>query len=142
MAATRSTSTNAAPPARPVVGTVLVVIGIVHTLAAPLFFGDGLDGIVNAGVVDGVEHDAAGLTERSAAFWYVSAGVAVVLLGVLIGWIERRLGYTPGLVGWLLVILAVWGVALIPASPFWVFGLAAVLAFRSARRSVERGRYA
>jgi|Tabmets5t2r1_1033131.scaffolds.fasta_scaffold19108_4 Family of unknown function (DUF6463) len=135
MAATRSTSAGATPLARPVVGAVLVVVGIVHTLAVPLFYGDGLDGIVNAGVVNGVERDASGLAERSAAFWYVSAGIALVLLGVLVGWIERRLGHTPAMVGWLLVILAVWGVVLIPASPFWVFGLAAVLAFRSARRS-------
>jgi Family of unknown function (DUF6463) len=112
-----------------------VVIGVVHTLATPLFYGDGLEGIVDAGVVNGVERDTVGIAERSAAFWYVSAGIAVVLLGVLIGWIERRLGHTPGMVGWLLVILAVWGVALVPASPFWVFGLASVLAFRSARRS-------
>jgi hypothetical protein len=102
---------------------------------APVFYREGTDGIVRAGVIDAVPSGAAASPEPAAAFWYLTAGIGVVLLGVLCWWAERRIGGLPAVVGWLLTAFTVWGVVLMPMSGFWLFGIVAILAFRTARRS-------
>lgn len=68
-----------------------------------------------------------------AGFWYVSAGLGILALGVVVTCAERRLGTVPAVLGWIMLGLAVWGVLLMPVSGFWAFFLVAGLAFRYSR---------
>jgi hypothetical protein len=115
------------------VGPVLIGIGILHTATAPIFHGPALRGIVEGGVIAAVESDPAQIALRSAGFWYLTAGFAVMILGALLWWTQRRIGTLPGGVGWLVLGIAVWGVLLMPVSGFYLFLLPAGLAWHAAR---------
>lgn len=119
---------------RVLVGPVLITIGVLHCATAPVFYGDSLRSILDAGVVASVEADPALVMLRAAGFWYLSAGIGMLALGALAWWVERTVGVVPALLGWLLLALTVWGVTLMPVSGFWAFLVPAALAFRSARR--------
>lgn len=101
---------------RPTVGTVLVVIGVLHLALTPFTYGQAWAEIGRAGVVDGIRTDAS-----EAALWYVGAGLGVLILGIVARWAQRRTGTVPWGLGWLLLALAVFGIVLIPTSGFWLF---------------------
>lgn len=98
-----------------------------------MFYGDALRSALDAGVVASIEADPALVDLRTAGFWYVSAGLGILALGVVVAWAERRLGTVPAVLGWIMLGLAVWGVLLMPVSGFWAFSLVAGLAFRPSR---------
>jgi len=125
---------HAAP--RPVVGLALAIVGIVHVLVTPLVVGNSLRSIIEGGVVATVEREPALAVLRGLGFWYVTAGLAMIMLGVLVIWIERTTSSVPLLLPWMLVGLTAWGVLLMPVSPFWAFLVIAFLAFRKARGPV------
>ncbi len=114
------------------VGLTLIGIGVLHTAMAPVVHGPALRGIIEGGVVAAVESDPAQIAIRSAGFWYLTAGFAVMILGALLWWVQRRIGRLPAAVGWVLLGLTVWGVLLMPVSGFYLFLLPAVLAWRAA----------
>jgi len=123
---------------RPVVATALGTVGVVHVLLTGVLFGDSVRSVLGGGVFASIDADPSVADLRGIGFWYVTAGLAMILLAGVVGWIELRTGTVPGFLGWALLALAVWGVVLMPVSPFWVFALVAVLAFRSSRRAKPR----
>lgn len=124
---------------RPVVAIAVGVIGVAHLLVAPLVVGDSLRSLLDGGVVGSVDADPALADLRGVGFWYLTTGIASLMLAALIGWIERRLGGVPRLVGWMFVALAGFGIAVMPVSPFWAFLVVAALAFRSSGHARELG---
>jgi len=128
-------STRAAAP-RPVVGLALTAVGIVHILVTPLVVGDSVRSIIDGGVIATVDRERTAAVLRGLGFWYLTAGLAMIMLGALVIWIERTTSSVPMLLPWMLVGLTVWGVLLMPVSPFWAFLVIAILAFRKARRPV------
>jgi hypothetical protein len=121
---------------RPVVGLALTIVGTVHVLVTPLVVGDSVRSIIEDGVVAAIEREPAAEVLRGLGFWYVTAGLATIMLGALVIWIERTTGSVPILLPWMLVGLTAWGVLLMPVSPFWAFLVIAFIAFRKARRPV------
>lgn len=113
----------------------MIIIGALHSAAGPAFYGDSLRSILEGGVIASVEADPVLTPLRATGFWYLSAGIGMLVLGALAWWIEHTLGAVPAMLGWLLLTLTAWGVALMPASGFWAFLAPAALAFRSARRA-------
>lgn len=111
----------------PVVGSAVVMVGVVHLATSPFLYGDEIRSILRGGVVGSVDADPAVQDLRSLGFWFLTAGVSLLVLGALVIRLEREHGVAPAVVGWLLLGLGVWGVLLVPASPFWVFVLLAVL---------------
>ncbi|MDE9365923.1 DUF6463 family protein [Luteipulveratus sp. YIM 133132] len=122
-----------APAHAPWAARSLAVIGAVHVAMTPLLYGDAVSGIVRGGVIGQVDADPALLDERSAAFWYATAGLAALLLAAHVRDLERR-GPLPAHVSLGLVGLTVWGVALVPVSGFWAFTVPAAIAWRRRRR--------
>lgn len=114
-------------------GIALTVFGVVHIALTPAFYDQSLRSIVDGGVAASVDADPDLVDIRSAGFWYVSAGLWVLILGVFVGWAERRIGSVPLFLGWLILGLAVWGIVLWPASGFWAVLLVALVAFHAAR---------
>lgn len=117
---------------RPLVGAMLLVIAVLHILAAPLFYGEALISIIDGGVFGAVDADPSAVDLRSSGFWYLTAGIALAMAGANVAWIEKHHGRAPAHVGWMLLVLGGFGVALMPISPFWLFFfVAAALAARS-----------
>lgn len=92
--------------------------------------------MIDRGVVNAVE--PAGAAPLDAGFWYLSAGLGMLMYGGLVWWYERNVGPAPAIVGWSLVALTAWGVVLVPASGFWAFLVPAIIAIRSERRQAHQ----
>lgn len=118
---------------RPLVGWSLLIIAGLHVLSAPMIYPDSLRSTWEAGVVLAVEADPALIAERGVGFWYITAGLGVGLLGGVVRSVERRGDAPPRGLGWGLLAVTVWGVALMPASGFWAFLVPAVLTLRQSR---------
>lgn len=115
------------------VGPILIAISVIHLAVTPLFHGPAVAAIVSGGVLNAVESGATALDARAAAFWYVTAGLGLALLGYLAWWVERRIGTLPAALGWLLLGFTIVTVLLVPVSPFWIFLLPAAIVLWRAR---------
>ena len=80
---------------RPTAGTALTIIGILHTGIGLAEHRAVLREIVRDGVIDAVEGDP----EREAAFWFITCGVSLVLMGRLARWTRLQAGALPPFVG-------------------------------------------
>lgn len=110
-----------------------IVVGVLHVAAAPVFYADSVRSIIDAGVIASVEADAELLELRSASFWYTTAGLMLILLGLLVLRQEQATGRPPAGTALLFLVTGLWGVLLVPMSGFWfVLGLGA-LAWRGER---------
>jgi hypothetical protein len=110
-----------------------MAISAVHVAAAPAIYPDSLRSTWDAGVVNAIERDPSLVVLRGVGFWYVTAGFAVAMLGAIVRWGELRYGPVPRWFGAGLLAFAAWGVALMPKSGFWAFGVPALLALRRPR---------
>lgn len=122
---------------RPVTGLLIVAVGIIHLAVTPLVYGDAWRSIGRGGIVGAVDADPGQSDVRGVGFWYATAGIALLALGCLVTWIQQEIGVLPRLVAWLLLVVGLWGVVLLPLSPFWVFLIIAVVAWRAAGRQPE-----
>lgn len=133
-AAVRTVAIDRSARVRPLAGPILIAISLIHLACVPVFYGPALADIIDAGVVNALEVDGTVIDSRDAAFWYVAAGLGMVLLGYLAWWVERRIGRLPAGLGWLLVAFATANVLLFPVSGFWLFLLPAAVVLRRTRR--------
>jgi hypothetical protein len=127
---------------RPVVGSLMVAVGVVHVGITPLLFPGSVQSIVEGGVVNSIEADPDLAQLRGIAFWYATTGLALIVSGWSVGVVERRAEPTPTALPLCLAGVGLWGVVLMPKSPFWVFvALAALAAARAAheRRADKAG---
>jgi hypothetical protein len=108
-------------------GKVLLLIGALHeaigvaagagAIAMPGSAPRNLFGeIAAAGVVGAIEGDRV----RTVLFWYLFFGLALLMLGWALDRWESRGDVLPASVGWQLVVLALLGGLLVPASGFWL----------------------
>ncbi|WP_125777141.1 DUF6463 family protein [Antribacter gilvus] len=112
-----------------------VLLAVVHVSTAPLFYADSLRSILEAGVLGALDKDPELATLRGAAFWYVTVGLFLGLVGVMVLRAERRGEGAPRGFAGALAATGVWGVVLTPASGFWLFLPLAWLAWRSTARA-------
>ncbi len=121
------------------IGRWLMAVGALHTLVGLVAFAAPLRGLVDAGVVN-----ALGSRDplRNLAFWFLFGGLMTALVGYLADWIERTAGgRLPATLGWVLLVTAVLGVVLAPASGFWLV-LPPAVAILLRARSGAAGRVA
>ena len=101
---------------KPWIGISLIIIGIIHTI-----FGLGVGyGIFGEMIREGLFNTVVEQFERNAAFWFLYAGLVLILLGLLLDWCERTFGATPRFLGWGLLALTVPGVVIMPQSGLWL----------------------
>ena len=103
------------------VGRSLLVIGALHVAYGVITFHPTLARIAAAGF-----WNALGDRDRQLAYWFVFAGVAVSLIGILVDAAERERRVLPRAFTLGLLALAAIGVVLDPASGFWLVLAAAV----------------
>ena len=128
---------RAASDQHPLAGPALVAICLIHLGCTPLFYGTGLDAIVDDGIFNAVD---GGSAERTSTFWYVVTGLGLAPLGFLVWWVERQVGRVPVTVGWLLLAFVALTVFLMPASGFWLFLFPAAVVLVRARAGASATR--
>jgi Family of unknown function (DUF6463) len=121
---------------RPLVGPLMAVIGVIHVAITPVVHGASVRSVVDGGVVATIDAEPALAERRGVGFWYATAGLAMIAYGVAIAERERQDAPLPASLPLSMAAIGTWGVALMPKSPFWVFGPLAGLA--AIRRSTAR----
>ena len=117
------------------VGRLAMVVGGVHVAIAPVLFPESMRSILDGGVVNAVEADATLAQLRGLGFWYVTTGLGLLVTGAVVDDLERRDVPLPRAVALGLGGIGVWGVVLMPKSPFWVIIALGLLAARARRRT-------
>ena len=121
----------------PVVGASLVGIGVVHVAATRAFYPESVRSIIQGGVIGAVEADPALTALRGVGFWYATAGLGVIALGLAVCHVERA-GRLRSDTAAVLAGIGAWGVSLVPKSGFWLFFPVAALAAVRARAGRAR----
>jgi hypothetical protein len=116
------------------VGDLVTVIGAGHTAIGLVGHRAALMDIAPAGVIDTVR----GELDREQALWFLVSGAALVGIGRLASYTERRTGALPASTGALLLGLGTVGAAVLPRSGFWTLLPAGVAALRAATRDAAR----
>ena len=119
---------------RPFVGPALVVVGAVHTTLTGVLYPDAVRGVLRAGVLDAVTAGPAEVEGRLLAFWFATAGLAMAGSGVVVTALERRPQPLPRALPGVVAAVGLWGVVLLPRSPFWVLLALGVVAEVRRRR--------
>lgn len=102
---------------KPWVGRWLVAVSAVHTVFAVAVFGEVLASIVKRGVFNTVGADPM----VGAVVWFVLFGAMLFVCGLAVTTVEKSSsGELPKVIGWSLLVLAIVGVVLMPASGFWL----------------------
>ncbi len=114
-------------------GPLLMVTGVLDLLYVFVFHSRQLAAIAQDGFFNAVELDPTQF-ERETAFWHVTFGTTVLILGGLVHWAQARTGTLPAFLGWSLLALGLFGVILMPISGFWAVLPQAVLMLVVARR--------
>ena len=111
-------------------GRWIIVVSVIHTIYAPLTYGDVLASMLAQGVFNTVGSDPV----RAEAAWFVLCGAAFLIIGLAVDHVEQAgSAGAPKSIGWSLLLFGVLGAVLMPDGGFWLFlpPALAVLARRS-----------
>lgn len=98
-------------------GRWLMAASVMHTAVAVVIFNEVLVSIIKRGVFNTVGTDPI----TGVAVWSVLFGAMLFACGLTVSELEKSLnGLLPRSIGWSLLILALLGVTLMPASGFWL----------------------
>jgi hypothetical protein len=98
-------------------GRWLVAVAVLHTLVAFVLFADPLLEIAQQGVFNSIRRDPL----KAAAAWFVLFGVVMALCGMALTSLETSGDIkTLRSIGIGMLLLAILGVVLMPASGFWL----------------------
>lgn len=114
-------------------GPLLVATGVIHAGFGLVVGWDSVTDIL-AGGVDGAA-EVSGSSETW--FWFLVAGLPMLLAGQLVSRLYTRTGEVPAFLGWYLLLFAAL-VYFMPASGFWIFLPQAALAFYASRTGARR----
>lgn len=113
-------------------GPLLMAVGVLDLVYVLVFHSRQLAAIARDGFFGAVEIGPAHL-DREVAFWHLTFGVTVLILGGMVRWTQARTGTLPAFLGWSLLALGCFGAILVPVSGFWAFPPLAVLMLLTAR---------
>jgi len=119
-------------------GFALMGIGLLHSLLAlllPGFFGFSniWQDITAAGVIDAASPESLRIWGY---YWLLTPGFLLILFGLLCYWIEHQLNLPlPAFVGWGLLAIALFGIALDIDTGFWLVLVTAINAIAASRHT-------
>jgi hypothetical protein len=100
----------------PWLGRWLIVVAIIHTLFGLVVFHPSLRQIAHTGWWGGIQSDPM----LSAVTWFMLFGLPMLLAGIALHAVERAKAAIPVAIAWWLLAGAALGVALMPASGFYL----------------------
>lgn len=132
------------------IGSWLILIGVLHTFIG-MWFGRGpLLDILQAGIANTIFLGDLGFAQdpnlpafigdliymdqphRLAIFWFLFTGFFAIVIGEALRWLERS-GVFPARFGWSLIGLGTLGVVMMPLSGFWTVIILGIFALRRSR---------
>jgi hypothetical protein len=100
------------------IGKTLIGIGIAHSIGGFAWFHPILNTLFGEGLFNTIAVN--GNLEREAAFWFLFAGFALMLIGGLVNRLERLGENLPPFLGWGFAALTTVGAIIMPVSGFWL----------------------
>jgi uncharacterized membrane protein YagU involved in acid resistance len=100
------------------IGWSILLVAAVHTLFGIVFLGSAFAFVIRDGVFDTVR-----LTPPSAAgtaFWFFVSGFLAFMLGGVVHHLERLDVVFPRFLPWGLLVLTIFGCAIMPVSAWWL----------------------
>jgi len=110
------------------VGKSMMVVGLLHTFLGSAHFQGVLADMFNAGLFNTVHRQQ---LDRFGAFWFLFSGLALILVGALVDWFERKRLALPAFFKWGFLGLTALGCLVMPKSGFWLMVIPAVGLFRA-----------
>jgi hypothetical protein len=98
------------------IGKSVLVIGILHSIFGFVVFRGILGDLVGEGLFNTVDIQP----DRNAAFWFLFGGFALLIIGGLIDWAEKKKLALPSFLKWSFAVLTVVGCVIMPKSGFWM----------------------
>lgn len=99
------------------IGKWIIGVAILHTVFGLVSFGRFLKPVIQRGVFNAIGGDV----PAAFAVWFLLFGAALLIAGMAIAMLENALAQPlPKSLGWSLLLLAIVGIVLMPASGFWL----------------------
>jgi hypothetical protein len=98
------------------IGKSVFIIGILHSIFGLVVFRGILGGLLREGLLNTVDMQP----DRNAAFWFLFGGFALLIIGGLIDWAEKKKLALPSFLRWGFAVLTVVGCVIMPKSGFWL----------------------
>jgi hypothetical protein len=98
------------------IGRSIVGVGLIHSLFGLVSGSRVLSEMAQDGLVASVN----GQPLREAIFWFLFFGFLVILFGLLVDWVESKGLNLPFSMSLGLLVMTLFGVALMPASGWWL----------------------
>ena len=112
------------------IGSTIIFIGILHTILGVVFLRSVLLVLWQDGLFNTVNRQP----EREFCFWFLFGGIAMILIGALVKWIEKQGILWPHFLGWSLLTIAAVVVFIMPASGGWLLFVPAIGAILKNRK--------
>lgn len=101
------------------IGRSFIIIGILHSVVGFIAYREILIQILGEHLVNTISVSSE--PDREAAFWFLITGFALMIVGALVDWIERRNIGMPAFLLWSFISITAIGVLIMPISGFWLF---------------------
>jgi hypothetical protein len=111
-------------------GRLLIAAAVIHTLFGVWFGRAALVAMARDGFFNSVDPHR----DRQLVFWFIFAGLALLLLGHLVCWAAAQAVRLPAFLGWELLALAVACGVLMPVSGWFLILIPAVMTLASSGR--------
>lgn len=98
------------------IGKTVALIGIIHTVFGFFVFWNVIGEIIAEGFFDTVQEQ----DNRNYALWFIFFGFITVILGLLVNYLEGSNIALPRFLGWSLLALTLFLVAIMPISGGWL----------------------
>jgi hypothetical protein len=117
------------------IGWSILLVAVIHTVSGIVFLSSAFANVVRDGVFDTVRLTT--VSASSVAFWFFVSGFLAFIVGGLVHHIERLGAAFPRFLPWALLLLTLFGCALMPVSAWWLLLVPSAGMFVRARRSVR-----
>ena len=98
------------------IGKCLIVFGIIHSIFGFILFHNIIADLVREMLFNSINRQV----DRHAAFWFLFTGFALIIIGGLIDWAERKHRELPSFLKWSFLAITILGCFIMPKSGFWL----------------------
>ena len=98
------------------IGKSLMVIGIIHSIFGFIVFHNIIADLIREMLFNSIDRQL----DRNTAFWFLFTGFAIIIIGGLVDWAERKHSELPSFLKWSLLVITILGCFIMPKSGFWL----------------------
>ncbi|MEM8856807.1 MAG: DUF6463 family protein [Chloroflexota bacterium] len=113
-------------------GEFVMGTAILHTVVGILLGWSQLVGIASDGFFNVIDP----YFDRAAIFWFLSYGLLLFVIGLMVKWAQKEIGWLPRWLAWLFLGMGITSVILMPISGFWLLFPIAWMAYASGQDPV------